>query len=49
MTDIAALLAQTGTSAVHQEICNIVIAMCNLSNLYSNVKTTEKEKVKIQK
>jgi hypothetical protein len=31
-------LAQNGTSAAHQEICNIVMAKCILSNLYSNVK-----------
>ncbi len=34
-------LAQNGTSAAHQEICNIVMAMCILSNLYSNVKITK--------
>ncbi len=48
MPDIAGILAQSYTSAAHQKICNIVMAMCILSNLHSNVKTTESEGPKMK-
>jgi len=41
MTDIAGILAQTCNSAAHQEKCNNVMAMCILSNLFSNVKISK--------
>jgi hypothetical protein len=49
MTYIAGLLAQTCTSAAHQKIYNIVMAMCILSNLYSNVKIPRKFKTQKSK
>ncbi len=44
MVDLAGFIARPSTCTAHHEICNIVMAMCILSNLYLNVKITEKLK-----